>query len=321
MARACCRNSAARSNVSDTAEVSSFTALVACKLPVQLAALGGMGIGAAPAVTKAGGLGTIAANRLSAQQCDELFGSLPKPVAANFTRPTDEHLDAIGAAARHARVVEFFWSEPRPAYVKLVHESGALASWQCGSLPEARAAVDAGCDYVTLQGVEAGGHVRGTTPVRDLVAAGAEVLEVPILAAGGIATAQRAAELIELGAAGVRVGTRFVTAQETEAHPRYVELLLAASGDATVLTEAFEVGWTDAPHRVLQSAVDAAFAFHGDLTGSRGTMEISHWASMPPNRETIGEIDAMALYAGMGVGDVTRAEPAADIVADLVSLL
>lgn len=280
-----------------------------------------MGVGAAPAVTNAGGLGTVVATRMDAQQCDELFGSLPKPIAANFTRPRDENIDAIAAAAKQARVVEFFWSDPRPAFVNLVHESGALAAWQCGSLPEARAAVDAGCDYVTLQGVEAGGHVRGTMPVRELVAAGADVLEVPIVAAGGIATAQAVAELIELGAAGVRIGTRFVTAAETEAHPRYVELLLAASGDATVLTEAFEVGWRDAPHRVLRSAVDAALAFHGDVTGSRGALEISHWASTPPHMETVGEIDAMALYAGMGVGDVTRVEPAADIVADLVSLL
>ena len=301
--------------------MSSFTALVGCKLPVQLAALGGMGVGAAPAVTRAGGLGTVVATRLDARECNALFASLPKPVAANFTRPRDENIDAIAAAAKHARVVEFFWSEPRPAFVELVHESGALAAWQCGSLPEARAAVEVGCDYVTLQGIEAGGHVRGTMPVRELVAAGAEVLEVPIVAAGGIATARAVAELIELGAAGVRVGTRFLTAEETEAHPRYVELLLAASGDATVLTEAFEVGWTDAPHRVLQSAVDAALAFHGDVTGSRGDAEIRHWASTPPHRETIGDIDAMALYAGMGVGEVTRVEPAADIMADLVSML
>jgi NAD(P)H-dependent flavin oxidoreductase YrpB (nitropropane dioxygenase family) len=312
---------AARHGRQDTSDMSSFTALVGCRLPVQLAALGGMGVGAAPAVTNAGGLGTVAAGRMTAEQCDELFASLPKPSAANFTRPRDENIDAITASAAHARVVEFFWSEPRPAFVKLAHEGGALAAWQCGSVQDARAAIDAGCDYVTLQGVEAGGHVRGTTPLRELVAAGAEVLEVPIVAAGGIATAEAVAELIELGAAAVRVGTRFVTAQETEAHPRYVELLLAANSDETVLTEAFEVGWKDAPHRVLQSSVDAAFAFHGDFTGSRGDMEINHWASMPPNRETIGEIDAMALYAGTGVGSVTRIEPAADIVADLVRLL
>jgi len=98
-------------------------------------------------------------------------------------------------------------------------------------------------------------------------------------------------------------------------------LLLAARGDATVLTEVFEVGWTDAPHRVLRSAVAAALTFEGDVTGSRGAVEISRFASTPPNRETTGEIDAMALYAGRGVSDVTRIEPAASIVADLVSLL
>ena len=301
--------------------MTSFTALVGCKLPVQLAGLGAFGVGAAPAVTQAGGLGTVVATRLDAQQCDELFGSLPQPVVANFTRPRDENKDAIAAAAQHARVVEFFWAEPRRDLVSLVHAAGALATWQCGSIPEARAAVDAGCDYVTLQGVEAGGHVRGTTPVRELVTVGAEIFEVPIVAGGGVATAEVVEELLELGAAGVRVGTRFVTAVETRAHPRYVELLLAAGARDTVMTEAFEVGWADAPHRVLRSSLEASHAFTGDATGARGGVEVSHWSAAPPHEETTGEIDAMALYAGMGVGDVTRIEPAADIVADLVSLL
>jgi nitronate monooxygenase len=301
--------------------VSSFTVLVGCRLPVQLAALGSFGVGSAPAVTNAGGLGTVVATRFDAAQCDEVFGSLPKPVAANFTRPTDDNKEAIAAAAQHARVVEFFWAEPRPGLVSVVHEAGALASWQCGSVAEARAAIEAGCDYVTLQGTEAGGHVRGTTRVRDLVSAGAEVLEVPIVAAGGISTAAAVAELIELGAAGVRVGTRFVTAEETRAHPRYVELLLAASAGDTTMTEEFEVGWPEAPHRVLRASVDAARAFRGDITGHRGDFEISRWSPLAPNENTTGEIDAMALYAGMGVGDVTRVEPAADIVADLVSML
>jgi nitronate monooxygenase len=301
--------------------MSSFTALVGCRLPVQLAGLGAFGVGAAPAVTRAGGLGTVVATRFDAKQCDEIFASLPQPVAANFTRPKDEHKDAIAAAAQHARVIEYFWAEPRRDLVDVAHEAGALATWQCGSVAEARAAIEVGCDYVTLQGVEAGGHVRGTTPLRELLVAGAEVLEVPIVAAGGIATAVAVAELIELGAAGVRVGTRFVTAPETNAHPRYVELLLGADAANTVMTEEFDVGWSDAPHRVLRSALDAAHAFRGDVTGARGDVEVPHWSAAPPHAETTGEIDAMALYAGMGVGDVRRVEPAAAIVADLVSLL
>ncbi len=278
--------------------MTSFTALVGCTLPVQLAGLGAFGVGSAPAVTEAGGLGTIVATRLDAQRCDLLFAAQPKPMVANFTRPADEHKDAIAAAARHARVVEFFWAEPRADLVAIAHDAGALATWQCGSIPEARAAIEAGCDYVTLQGVEAGGHVRGTTPLRELVAAGAEVLDVPIVAAGGIATAEAVADLIELGAAGVRVGTRFVTAPETKAHPRYVELLLAAGGEDTVLTEEFDVGWEEAPHRVLRSALEAARAFDGEHTGP----ELRRWSPQPPNVKTTGEIDAMALYAGTGVG-------------------
>lgn len=301
--------------------MTSFTALVGCKLPVQLAGLGAFGVGAASAVTQAGGLGTVVATRFDAEQCDEIFRSLPNPVAANFTRPRDEHKEAIAAAAQHARVIEFFWADPRHDLVNIAHEAGALATWQCGSIPEARAAIDAGCDYVTLQGVEAGGHVRGKTPLRELVTAGAEVFEVPIVAGGGIATAETVEELIELGAAGVRIGTRFLAAKETRAHPRYVELLLAAGAGDTVMTEAFEVGWSNAPHRVLRSSFEASRAFTGDLTGTRGEVAISHWSAAPPHEETTGEIDAMALYAGMGVGDVTRVEPAADIVADLVSLL
>jgi nitronate monooxygenase len=301
--------------------VSSFTALVGCRIPVQLAGMGAFGVGAAPAVTRAGGLGTVVATRFDAQQCDEIFASLPQPVAANFTRPKDEQKDAIAAAAQHARVIEYFWAEPRRDLVDIAHEAGALATWQCGSVAEARAAIDAGCDYVTLQGVEAGGHVRGTTPLRELVTAGAEALEVPIVAAGGIATAAAVEELIELGAAGVRVGTRFVTAPETNAHARYVELLLAADAVDTIMTEEFGVGWPEAPHRVLRTALDASRAFQGDVTGARAGADVPHWSPSPPHAETTGEIDAMALYAGTGVGDVTRIEPAAAIVADLVSLL
>ena len=82
------RSSAPPINI--TAPVTSFTALVGCRLPVQLAGLGAFGVGSAPAVTQAGGLGTVVATRFDAQQCDDVFGALPKPVAANFTRPSDD---------------------------------------------------------------------------------------------------------------------------------------------------------------------------------------------------------------------------------------
>jgi nitronate monooxygenase len=291
-----------------------FTELVGCELPLQGAALGGMGTGAAAAITEAGALGTVPIGGLTVEQVETLLASQPRPLAVNTTRLFDERREQLELASQSARVVEFFWIEPRRDAVELVHAGGALASWQCGSLDEARAAVDAGCDYVTLQGIEAGGHVRGETPVRELVSDGARELPVPIVAAGGIGTAEDVAELLALGAAAVRVGTRFVAAQETRAHPEYVSALIAATSEDTELTELFSVGWPNAPHRVLRSCMRAAEQFEGDVTGRRGTMEIARFASVPPNADTEGEIAAMALYAGLGVGAVTRVESAGEIV-------
>jgi nitronate monooxygenase len=66
------------------------------------------------------------------------------------------------------------------------------------------------------------------------------------------------AAALAAGAAGVRVGTRFVAEQESGAHPLYVAALIAATADDTLLTETFSTDWPDAPHRVLRSCVEAA---------------------------------------------------------------
>ncbi|HEV8163681.1 MAG TPA: nitronate monooxygenase, partial [Actinomycetota bacterium] len=99
-------------------------------------------------------------------------------------------------AASRARLVEFFWADPDPALVELVHAGGALAGWQVGSVEEAERAADAGCDLVIAQGVEAGGHVRGTVALLPLLAGVLEVVTVPVLAAGGIASARSMAAVL-----------------------------------------------------------------------------------------------------------------------------
>jgi len=92
-----------------------------------------------------------------------------------------------------------------------------------------------------------------------------------------------------------------------------------------VLTTAFGEGWPDAPHRVLKSALAAAEAFEGDVVGESGApgarQPVRRFSVATPSRQVEGRIDAMALYAGMGVGSVSRVRPAADLVAELVSRL
>ena len=210
-----------------------FTSLVGCTVPVQLAAMGGIGTTElAAAVAGAGGLGMVPAGTQPAAE----------PCGVNFLMPFSPSLDDITAAAGQRQVVEFFYADPRADVVSAAHGAGAVAGWQVGSVAEAVAAEKAGCDYVVAQGTEAGGHVRGSQRLDDLLAQVLSSVRIPVVAAGGIATAERTAALIRSGADAVRVGTRFVASPESGAHPDYIRMVLAATADDTVLTEWFSDG-------------------------------------------------------------------------------
>jgi NAD(P)H-dependent flavin oxidoreductase YrpB (nitropropane dioxygenase family) len=148
-----------------------------------------------------------------------------------------------------------------------------------------------------------------------------DAVDVPVVAAGGIATARGMAAALATGASAVRVGTRFVTTHEANAHPAYVDALLRANAGDTVLTTAFSVMWPDAPHRVLRSCVEAAEAVPNDIVGemSAGTarMPVPKFSVPSPTRDTTGAIEAMALYAGESVGAITSAVSAAEVVREL----
>ncbi len=176
--------------------------------------------------------------------------------------------DVEGAASR-ARVVEFFYDTPAPSLVETVREGGALVSWQVGSRDEAVAAERAGCDLVVAQGTEAGGHVREKIGLLALLGEVLESVRVPVVAAGGVGTGRVMAAALAAGASAVRVGTRFVAAEEADAHPAYVEKLVAAEAKDTMLTDAFSANWPDAPHRVLRSSVEAAQRFQREFVGER----------------------------------------------------
>ncbi len=306
-----------------------FTDLVGCRHPVQLAAMSGIATAAlAAAVSNAGGLGMIGVGRSTRAAIDATLADIASltargggvPVGAGFIV---EFLDRelLDAVVDQLPVIEFFWGRPDPALVP----AGRVTGWQVGSVDEALAAVDAGCRYVVAQGVEAGGHVRGTIALTDLLPAVRAALDdsISIVAAGGIGTAAHARRAFDLGADAVRVGTRFVAAEESNAHPRYVERLAATNSGETTLTEAFGVNWPDAPHRVLTSSVMAAEQADpvvGAAQLADGSIrEIPRWFVSPPTRNVVGDVDAMALYAGEGsTAWVTGPQSAATILSELL---
>jgi nitronate monooxygenase len=304
-----------------------FTELVGCTVPIQLAGMGGTATPPlALAVAEAGGLGMISAALLSApelsHELDRLRERTSKPIGVNFVTPLIHELETVKVAASRCKVVEFFLGTPDRSLVELVHAGGALASWQVGSREDALAAAEAGCDLLVLQGVEAGGHVAGQIGLFALLDEVLDLVRVPVVAAGGIGSGRTMAAALVAGASGVRVGTRFVAAQEADAHPGYVQKLIEARARDTVLTKAFHVMLPDMPHRVLRSAVEAATALQEEIAAELVVygkkLPMPRWAAPNPTRLTTGHWEAMALYAGESVSAVKAVQPAADIVKELV---
>ena len=307
----------------------AFTELVGCELPIQQAPIGFAA--AQPelpvAVAAAGGHGMLAAVAMPAADLTERIAAIAQHTSAfgvNLIEPLAE-ADALEAAA-HAPLVELYLGDPTPAGGRAVAAAGALVSWQVISGEEARAAEAAGCDLVVARGIEAGGRTKGGIGLLPLLDEVLEAVALPVVAAGGLASARAVSAVLAAGASAARVGTRFLAAEEAATHPVYVEQLLAAGAHDTVLTDAFSAPPAPrTPHRVLRSALERAEALGEDVAGemSRGSRRVlvPRFAADNPSADATGHIDAMALYAGQGVGSVRRREPAAAIVADLVSRL
>jgi nitronate monooxygenase len=305
------------------------TELLHCEYPIQLAPMGSVSVTAALplAVAAAGGHGMYSVLGLPPQALAPVLDALNAQTRAfgmNFF-PGLMDRGSLELAAERAPYVDFFLVEADPALVEIVHAGGGVCGWQVESGEEARAAQAAGCDVVVAKGWESGGRKRIEGPallplLDDVLAA----VAVPVIAAGGIATARGVAAAFAAGADGVRVGTRFIAAAESEAHPEWVQAVLDARAADAVVSHAFNVGMpVPGPHRVLRSSVDAAQALDADQAGvlriAGAEIPVARFGPQPPSRDTTGAIAAMPFYAGQSAGAVDAIQPAAEIVAELLA--
>jgi nitronate monooxygenase len=260
------------------------------------------------------------------------------PVAANVLMPLARR--AHWEAASTADMVVSFWGRPKRMTPRTwVH--------QCGSVEEALAAHRAGADGVIVQGVEAGGHVRGTEPALRLLERTRAALPAgyPVLSSGGIADAADVKERLDAGATAAVLGTRFLMTEESRAHLGYKQRLI--EGRETVLTELFGLAWP-APHRVLWNEATERWLAH-DRRGPGWVRAINKLtapvAARTPEsvqthllrRQSVGVpllspqavtreqpsrlLDVTPLYAGETVARIHDIRPAADVVIELSTLL
>lgn len=287
----------------------------------------------AAAVSEGGGFGTIAVNGAAAIRRELAAGraATNRPLAVNVLLPFARR--NWFAAAAEADAVITFWGRPR-------RRTPGVWIHQCGSVAEARAAHTAGADALILQGVEAGGHVRGLTPAVDLLAQvqGELPAGYPLLLAGGIAEQGDVRRALAAGACAAVAGTRFLLSEESRAHPEYRRRLLKAKD--TILTELFGAGWP-APHRVVANAATVRW-LGGDQRGPLlnrllnhllapgarympGTLQGRMIRAQRPSSRLLSPagatddgpptlIDAGALYAGETVARISDVRPAADLV-------
>jgi nitronate monooxygenase len=308
--------------------------LLGIDVPIVQAPMGGVALPPLAAeVSNAGGLGTLSLTWADPGTVRERVARTAertsRPFAVNFGLHVEQEERIDAALDAGARIVSLFWGDPA-AHARRVHEAGGLVLVTIGSAEEARRVEAAGADVLVAQGWEAGGHVWGTVSTLVLVPAAVDAVEVPVIAAGGIADGRGLAAVLALGAQGGWVGTRFLLAEESPIHPVYRERLLAAAETDTYYSAVFDVGWEDAPHRTLRNSTIAAWEAAGRPSpGSRpGENEpvatstegngVSRYASTTPVEGVSGDIEALSLWAGQGVGLIRAVRPAAEIVRELV---
>jgi NAD(P)H-dependent flavin oxidoreductase YrpB (nitropropane dioxygenase family) len=303
-------------------------------LPIVQAAMGGASCPAlAAAVSNAGGLGMLALSWSDAEamrrQIRETRRRTDRPFGVNLVLDWPEEERLAVCLEEGVPVISFFWGDPAPL-VGRAHDGGATVLHTVASAAEARRAVDSGVDVVVAQGWESGGHVSGEVATLPLVPSVVDaVAPIPVVAAGGIVDGRGLAAVLALGASGAWIGTRFLASEEAAIHPRYRELLLEATATDTVHTRLFDVKWPNAPHRALRNKTYRAWEAAGRppsgqrpgegevIANSPARGPVMRYQSYTPSVDATGDIEALSLWAGQGVGLVSTVRPAAEIVREI----
>ncbi len=303
----------------------------------------GMGALAGPtlaaAVSNAGGCGVL--GRVSGapashlrEQIQYLRTLTDKPFGVNIILATLQEGYIEACLESQVPLLVLFWGDPGP-YVREAHHRGIQVYIQVGSVQEAIVAAEAGVDAIIAQGMEAGGHVKGTTALSTLVPAVVEaVAPVPVIAAGGIATGRGLVAALSLGAQAVSLGTRFLCSEEAHADPQYKARVVQSTANDTVYATLFDLGWADAPHRVLRNKVVAEWEAAGRPPSGQRPGEGHIIGSVPRGETTVdlvrysarsyplpgfkGDLEYAVLYAGESCGLIQDIKPAAQLVRDLV---
>jgi enoyl-[acyl-carrier protein] reductase II len=286
------------------------------------------------AISNAGGFGVIASGSMSPDLLSaEIYQTKKltrRPFGVNLITLHPQLLDLIDVCAEH-RIghVVLAGGLPGAAAVNRIKQSGARVFCFAPALGFARKLVRMDVDAIVIEGNEAGGHIG---PVSTGVLA-QEILphlrDVPVFVAGGIGRGEAMLAYLEMGAAGVQLGTRFVCAHESIAHPRFKQAFIRAAARDAAASVQLDLRFPVIPVRALANPATERFIAvqrrvidrfaRGELSQREAQLEIEHfWAGALRRAVIDGDVEGGSLMAGQSVGFVTREQSTAEILGELV---
>ncbi|MCS6921573.1 MAG: nitronate monooxygenase [Elioraea sp.] len=286
------------------------------------------------AISNAGGFGVIACGSMSPALLDAEITATKertaKPFGVNLItmHPDLEALIDVCLGHRVGHIVLAGGIPPTGA-IRRIKDAGAKVICFAPALALARKLVRSGADALVIEGSEAGGHIG---PV-SLTVLAQEILphlrEVPVFVAGGLGRGEAILSYLEMGAAGAQLGTRFVCATESIAHPRFKEAFIRAAARDAVPSVQLDPLFPVIPVRALANEGTRRFLEHqaevirrfraGELGRDEAQLAIEHfWAGALRRAVIEGDVETGSVMAGQSVGLVTREQPTAEIIAELV---
>ncbi|MEW5727269.1 MAG: nitronate monooxygenase [Pseudomonadota bacterium] len=286
------------------------------------------------AISNAGGFGVIACGSMSpdllAAEIAATQELTAKPFGVNLItmHPELDRLIDVCGEMQVSHVV-LAGGLPSGAAIKRAKDTGAKVMCFAPALVLARKLLRSGTDALVIEGTEAGGHIG---PVATSVLA-QEILptirDVPVFVAGGIGRGEAIVSYLEQGAAGVQLGTRFVCATECVAHPNFKQAFIRAAARDAVPTVQVDPAFPVIPVRALANEGTRRFVElqhevigryrRGEIEQKDAQLEIEHfWAGALKRAVIDGDVENGSVMAGQSVGMVTREQPCAEILAELV---
>lgn len=304
--------------------------LLGCDVPILLAGMGGVSRWElAAAVANAGGYAILGMVREDPDLIEREVRALQAATKRRFAVNLIPAATEAGLLDRQIRRCldlgvtdfSFFW-DVMPEVVARIKAAGGTVLYQVGTLRAAREAEAAGADVLITQGIEAGGHVQGRQGCFALLEEVLQATSLPVVATGGFSGGAGLAAALTMGAQGAQFGTAFIATVEAFAHDYHKQRIVDAGGEDTVLTDIYVLNWpAQAAVRVIGNSVTSTLGFGllGHDPDALPREVIAHEDGAPrlrystdsPLRTTSGDLEAMALYSGQGLGSITDIPTAA----------